>query len=165
MSRVSVSAMKRGCAATSSEKSLIKKCALHTLKAEGIEGQCFIAVHTTDNSGIRKINLENRSIDRETDVLSFPMLDLMPGEQPVPSPNNTDPETGLIYLGDIVISIEMAKLQADRYGHSLERELGFLTVHSVLHLLGYDHETDTASETMMRMREEKILSDLGLKRK
>ena len=93
------------------------------------------------------------------------MLDLMPGEQPVPSPNNTDPETGLIYLGDIVISIEMAKLQADRYGHSLERELGFLTVHSVLHLLGYDHETDTASETMMRMREEKILSDLGLKRK
>lgn len=164
MSRVSVSAMKRGHAASSSEKALIKKCALYTLEAEGIENRCYIAVHTTDNNGIKELNLEYRSIGRETDVLSFPMLDLVPGEQLELSPGNTDPETGLIQLGDIVISLEMAKLQAAEYSHSVERELGFLVVHSVLHLLGYDHETDVESERKMRAREERILSDLGLKR-
>jgi len=105
-----------------------------------------------------------RNINQATDVLSFPMLDLVPGEQLELSPGNTDPETGLIQLGDIVISLEMAKLQAAEYSHSVERELGFLVVHSVLHLLGYDHETDVESERKMRAREERILSDLGLKR-
>lgn len=164
MNRITVTAMKRGSAASPPEKALIRKCIDHALKAEGVVSDCLVAVHTTDNAGIRKINREQRSIDRETDVLSFPMLDLVPGVKPQPSSENIDPETGLVFLGDIVISLEKARQQAEEYGHSAERELGFLTVHSVLHLLGYDHEGGERQAAEMRGREELILDMLGLVR-
>ena len=164
MSRITVTAMKRGTAASPAEKALIRKCIDHALKAEGVAAECLVSVHTTDNEGIRRINREQRSVDSETDVLSFPMLDLAPGEKPKPSSENIDPETGIVFLGDIVISLEKARQQAEEYGHSAERELGFLTVHSVLHLLGYDHEGGERQAAEMRGREELILDMLGLVR-
>jgi probable rRNA maturation factor len=164
MSKISITAMKKGSAASPDEKALIKQCIRYALEAEDIDVACLVAVHTTDNEGIKKLNREQRSIDRETDVLSFPMLSLLPGEKPQPSPSNMDPETGLVFLGDIVISLEKAKQQAEEYGHSVERELGFLTVHSLLHLLGYDHEGGEQQAAEMRNREEIILEKLGLTR-
>ena len=97
------------------------------------------------------MNLETRGVDRPTDVLSFPVFD-------------EDFGVGYAVLGDIVISYDTAKRQAEQYGHSLERELAFLTVHSVLHLLGYDHETSPEDEKEMFSRQEAILVSMGLKR-
>jgi len=164
MSKVSVSSMKRGVTASAEEKALLKKSVLRALEIEGVEAACYVAVHITDNTGIRSINLEHRGIDSATDVLSFPMLSLAAGEKPVPSADNIDPGSGLLFLGDVVISLERAKEQASEFGHSVERELGFLVVHSVLHLLGYDHEDDGPQAKLMRSREELILSDLSLTR-
>jgi len=164
MSKITITALHKGSAAGPDEKALIRKCINFALEAEGVDVGCLVSVHTTDNEGIRRVNREQRSIDRETDVLSFPMLDLLPGKKPQPSPENIDPETGFVFLGDIVISLEKARQQADEYGHSVERELGFLTVHSILHLLGYDHEGGERQAAEMRAREEYILNKLGLAR-
>ena len=105
----------------------------------------------------RLINAEHRGLDRTTDTLSFPFLALTPGEKPSPDASNTDPDTGRILLGDIVISLPRAKAQAEEYGHSVDREVCFLAVHSTLHLLGYDHMED-AAQKQMRSREESVLS-------
>ena len=110
-----------------------------------------------DNEQIRELNRDYRNKDAATDVLSFPL-----GEDGVYDKNE---ETGALLLGDIVISVERAKEQAEQYGHSLERELGWLTVHSMLHLLGYDHETGEEEARDMRAREEAVLTSLGLTRK
>lgn len=107
-------------------------------------------------------NLETRGVDRPTDVLSFPMFELSPGEKP--RAEWADPDTGKVFLGDMVISLERANEQAEEYGHSLERELCYLTVHSVLHLLGYDHLDEGPMKRQMREREEKILTEMGLDR-
>jgi len=164
MNKVSITSMKRGVSASPAEKALLKKSVLRALELEGVDAACLIAVHITDNEGIRKLNLQYRGIDRATDVLSFPSLSLAAGEKPVPSADNADPETGLLYLGDVVISLERAKQQAEEFGHSVERELAFLVVHSVLHMLGYDHEDGGPQAKLMRSREEHILRDLGLTR-
>jgi probable rRNA maturation factor len=164
MSRVTVNSMKRGMAALPAERELLKKSVLRALESEGVDAACLVCVYVTDNEGIRSINARHRGIDRATDVLSFPMLDLAAGEKPVASAENMDPEIGLLFLGEIVISLQRAKEQAAEYGHSVERELAFLAVHSVLHLLGYDHEDDGPQSKLMRSREEAILSDLGLTR-
>ena len=97
-----------------------------------------------------------------TDVLSFPMFDMPAGS--LPTPGWSDPDTGLIPLGDMCISLERAKAQAQEYGHSLERELSYLAVHSVLHLLGYDHVDEGPQKAQMREREEAILGRLGITR-
>ncbi len=127
---------------------LIKIAVEGTLEYEGVEGNCEISVTFTDNENIRELNREYRDIDRETDVLSFPMED----------------EGDDIVLGDVVISLEKAKEQAGEYGHSLEREISFLCVHSCLHLLGYDHETGEEDEKEMFKRQEEILNNIGQKR-
>lgn len=132
------------------------------LEAEGMTAPCEISVLITDDEGIRQINSEQRGIDRPTDVLSFPMFDLTPGQHPGAS--DADPETGLIPLGDMVISLERAQVQGEEYGHGLDREISYLAVHSVLHLLGYDHLDEGEQKARMRDREEAILTALGLTR-
>ena len=117
----------------------------------------------TDDEGIHQINLEQREIDRPTDVLSFPMFNYVPGQPPVDD-SDADPATDLTPLGDMVISLERAKAQAEEYGHPVERELSYLAVHSVLHLLGYDHMDEGPQKAQMRAREEAILGALGITR-
>ena len=137
-------------------KMLIRRAAEETLKYEGITSDCEISVTFTDNDGIHALNKEYRNIDRPTDVLSFPLFDYE-GESEEPP---VDELMGM--LGDIVLSLEQAMLQAEEYGHSPEREIAFLTVHSMLHLLGYDHETGEEDEAEMRRRQREIMAQLGL---
>ena len=132
------------------------------LAAEGVELPCEINVLLTDDAGIRQVNLDMRGVDRPTDVLSFPMFDLRPGERP--QPGDEDPETGLVPLGDMCISLERAAAQAAEFGHSVKRELAYLTVHSALHLLGYDHMDEGPMKRQMRLHEEFILDKLGITR-
>ena len=132
------------------------------LEAEGVTCPCEVNVLVTDDAGIHEINLNMRGVDRPTDVLSFPMFDLTPGEKP--AEDDADPDTGLVPLGDMVISLERAEAQAAEFGHSVQREVCYLTVHSVLHLLGYDHMDEGTMKAQMRGREEDILSALGITR-
>ena len=140
---------------------------LHTviaaaLQAEGVAVPCEVNVLCTDDEGIHRINLDMREVDRPTDVLSFPMFDLQPGEHP--DEEDADPATGLVPLGDMCISLERAAAQAEEFGHSVQRELCYLTVHSILHLLGYDHLDEGLMKAQMREREEAILGQLGIGR-
>ena len=116
----------------------------------------------TDDEGIHQTNLEMRGVDRPTDVLSFPMFELSPGEHP--DELDADPATGLIPLGDMVLSMERVEAQAREFGHSKKRELAYLAVHSVLHLLGYDHLDEGAMKAQMRGREDAIMEVLGISR-
>ena len=144
---------------------IIKKCIYSTLAAEGVSVGCEINVLITDDKGIRVINQASRNVDKPTDVLSFPMFTLTPGELPTDWSDYLDPDTQLCPLGDMAISLERAKAQAKEYGHGLSREIGYLTVHSVLHLLGYDHMDEGEQKKQMRLREEYIATNLvGLHR-
>ena len=132
---------------------LIRRCCNAVLKLEQFEGSAEISVTFVDNEEIRKLNLQYREKDAPTDVLSFPL-----GENGV---YDIDPTTGAKMLGDVVISMEKAVDQAALYGHSLQREVGYLTAHSVLHLLGYDHQTGL-EKVHMREKEELVMDQLGL---
>ena len=133
------------------------------LEAEGVTLPCEINVLLTDDEGIHQVNLDMREVDRPTDVLSFPMFELGPGVPPE-GEEYLDPATELCPLGDMCISLERAEAQAAEFGHSLEREVCYLTVHSVLHLLGYDHLDEGPMKAQMRAREEDILGKLGITR-
>jgi len=135
---------------------LIRRCCAAVLTMEKFEGPAEVSVIFIDNEQIRQLNRDFRGKDRPTDVLSFPL-----GENGRYDLNN---ETGAYILGDIVISVPKAIEQAKLYGHSLRREIGFLTVHSMLHLLGYDHENEGLEAVRMREKEEAILASLGLQR-
>lgn len=135
---------------------IIKNCAAATLKEEGINVPCEINILVTDDKGIRAINKASRDIDKATDVLSFPMFELQAGAPPADWSDYLDPETGLCPLGDMAISLERAAAQAREFGHSLRREVGYLTIHSMLHLLGYDHLDEGTQKKKMRQREEVI---------
>lgn len=145
---------------TSQMEKLIESVAKKALEYEKVEGETDVNVLLCDNAAIKEINSEQRNIDRETDVLSFPMLDFVNGEMLA---GDADYYEGALILGDIVLSLEKAKAQSEEYGHSFEREIGFLVCHSMLHLLGYDHETDEDRE-VMRKKEEEVLSLLNLVR-
>ena len=136
-------------------KMLVRASVLATLDYEGYESECELSVTFTDNDGIQAVNKEYRGIDRATDVLSFPLTDFEGGEEP-PADEPT------VSLGDIIISLERAKEQAEEFGHSFEREVAFLTVHSTLHLLGYDHELSEEDDADMRQRQREILENMGL---
>ena len=123
-----------------------------------------INVLVTDNRGIRAINRVSRGIDRATDVLSFPAFQFEPGRLPEDLTPYLDAETGLLPLGDMAISLERAREQAAEFGHSVRREVGYLTIHSVLHLLGYDHMDEGVMKRQMRGREEAILAEIVLPR-
>lgn len=135
---------------------LIRRCCNAVLVNENFEGSAEISVRFVDDEIIHELNREYRHVDRSTDVLSLPL-----GENGVYDINH---DTGAKILGDIVISMQHAVMQADLYGHSLQREIAFLTVHSMLHLLGYDHEAEGLERVRMREKEEAVLTQLGLKR-
>lgn len=134
---------------------LIRRCCNAVLVNESMKGPFEVNITFVDNEQIKQLNNEHRNKDKETDVLSFPLS----------SDGKTfdkNPETDAFMLGDIVISVEKAMEQADEYGHTLEREIGFLSVHSMLHLIGYDHEIDGISAVRMREKEEAIMLQIGL---
>ncbi len=142
----------------------ISHCISHTLAHQEVEHACDVYVMLTDDAGIRELNAEHRNIDRATDVLSFPMLELTPGEPIEVGPLELDPESGRLMLGDMAISVERAKAQAEQYGHTFLREMCFLAVHSTLHLLGYDHEKSPEDEAIHFALQEEILSECGITR-
>jgi len=135
---------------------IIKKSVAETLLSEGIDVDCEINILVTTDDGIRQINCAARSIDSPTDVLSFPMFELEAGNPPTCWDAYIDPETQLCPLGDMAISLERAIAQASQFGHSVTREIGYLTIHSILHLLGYDHLDEDEQKRVMRKREEEI---------
>lgn len=139
---------------TPSLRALIRRSVKAALDFEGFDTDCEVSVTFTDNEGIHALNNEYRGIDRPTDVLSFPMYER----------EELQEAEGEIALGDVVLSLERAAEQAEEYGHSFERETAFLTVHSTLHLLGYDHETGEAEERDMFARQDEIMKILGLER-
>ena len=144
------------------KRAFIRRVIRTALAAEGVTFPCEIDVLLTHDAGIHQINLDMRQVDRATDVLSFPEFDLTPGQ--LPGEGDADPGTGLVPLGDMVISMEHVAAQAKEYGHSNRRELAYLVVHSVLHLLGYDHLDEGPMKAQMRGREEAIMTELGLTR-
>ena len=149
-------------AANDANCALIRRTIRTALAAEGLTAPCEVDVLLTDDDGIHEINRELRQVDRPTDVLSFPEFELTPGQ--LPGPEDADPGTGLIPLGDMVLSMERVAAQAREYGHSKRRELSYLVTHSVLHLLGYDHLDEGPMKAQMRAREEPIMALLGLER-
>lgn len=138
---------------------LIKKSVKEALAQEGFSYPAEVSVSFVDNEAIHKLNLEYREKDKPTDVLSFPMWE----KEELSDGSALDGHA--VTLGDIIISAEKAKSQAEEYGHSLEREICFLSVHSILHLLGYDHETSEEDEAYMKTKQEDVLIKIGLPRK
>ncbi len=132
---------------------LLRRCCNAVIKLEQLTGEYEVNITFVDNEKIRELNKKYRNIDKPTDVLSFPMGN---GDD-----YPTNPETGFKILGDVVISVERAVFQAEEYDHTLRRELGFLTTHSVLHLLGYDHENGGIEASKMREREEEVMTLIG----
>ena len=135
-------------------KMLVRRAVLASLDYEGYCNRAEVSLTFTDNEGIKRLNKEFRNIDKETDVLSFPLTDYTGTDMCIDEPEMS--------LGDIVISLERAEAQAEEFGHSFEREVAFLTVHSMLHLLGYDHVNSEDEELDMRRRQSEILTKMGL---
>ena len=154
--KVSISNRQKAVKVPTGIRLLVRRCCSAVLTMEKFEGAAEVSVSFVDNEQIRQLNREFRDKDAATDVLSFPL-----GENGVYDYNN---ETGAYMLGDIVISMERAQEQATLYGHPLQREVAFLTVHSMLHLLGYDHENGGLEAMRMREKEEAVLTQLGLPR-
>jgi len=144
---------------------IIKRCIEATLRAENVTAPCEINVLITNDKGIHAINKASRDIDRPTDVLSFPMFELTPGQPPEDWEDYMDIESDLVPLGDMCISLQRAEAQAKEFGHSSRREVGYLTIHSMLHLLGYDHLDEGPMKAQMREREEAIAATIvGMRR-
>lgn len=139
---------------------LLQRTAMQCLKDENFSRGCEINILLTDDENIRQINKQHRDIDMSTDVLSFPMADIKNGEI-ISDQGDVDMDEGLLLLGDIVISVQTALKQSEDYGHSLERELAFLTAHGLFHLLGYDH-MEKDEEIDMISKQEASLEKLGL---
>ena len=137
---------------------LIKKAIHMALSAEGVEEPCLISVMLTDDEGIHQVNRDFRGVDRPTDVLSFPLNELVPGEFD-PEDCEIDPAAGAVMLGDMMISLPRCEAQGEEYGHGFDREIQYLAVHSTLHLLGYDHLDEGPMKAQMRPREKAIMGD------
>lgn len=140
-----------------SAKRLISRAVRAALEGEGINESCEVSVLLTDDEGIHRLNKEFREVDRATDVLSFPANDLTAGAFD-PAECDRDPKTGRIVLGDMALSIEHAVAQGEEFGHGTKREIQYLTVHSMLHLLGYDHMDEGELKKQMRTREKDIMA-------
>ena len=131
------------------QKKVIREAIKQTLMLEEYERSCEISVAVVDESKIKELNAEFRGVDKVTDVLSFP-------------DGTADLDTGVVLLGDVVLCARRAKEQADTFGHSFERELAYLTCHSILHLLGYDHVDSEADEQIMRNKQTEVMRRMGL---
>ena len=140
---------------------LVRRAAKAALKAQGVDEDCIINIMLTDDGGIHAINLEQRGVDAPTDVLSFPMNELTEGEFDA-EVCEYDFESGKVLLGDMVIDLERCARQGEEFGHGFARELSYLTVHSVLHLLGYDHLDEGERKKRMREQEEAVMEIIGL---
>ena len=147
---------------TTELETLLRRVIPAALSIEGVEVPCEVDVLLTNDEGIHAINLDQRGVDSPTDVLSFPMFELKPGDKP--SEADADPGSGLVGLGDMVLNLDRIRSQGEEYGHGEKREAAYLAVHSVLHLLGYDHMDDGPMKAQMRTREEAILARLGIGR-
>lgn len=156
--RISLRRSRRGLGYPQARR-LVLRAVSAALKSEGVGEPCEISVLLTDDEGIRGINRDFRGLDRPTDVLSFPLNTLEPGSFDAGACER-DPETGALLLGDMAISLGRCAAQGEEYGHGFERELMYLTVHSALHLLGYDHVDEGADKRLMRSREKEIMSAL-----
>lgn len=151
---------------TNAARALVKRAITAALAYEQFEGMAEVSVTFVDNEAIRELNRDYRGKDAPTDVLSFPLFEdeedfddgfVLPPDMEEDEEDATSP----IAIGDIVISVERARAQAEEYGHSFERELAFLAVHSTLHLLGYDHERSEEEDAEQRRRQKEILSSIG----
>lgn len=140
---------------TLKQKKLIREAVTASLEYEGFFNDAEVSVTFTDDEGIRELNNAHRGIDKATDVLSFPLTDFEGGDEP-------PADEPAVALGDIVISLERARAQAEEFGHSFDREIAFLCVHSMLHLLGYDHVNSDEEDAEMRRRQSEILEKMGL---
>ena len=147
---------------TEEHENMIRNTAMESLKQEGIGVACEVDILLTDDEAIRQINARFRNVDAPTDVLSFPMASMEKGKI-IDTGNDSDPDEGLLVIGDIVISVETAMRQSEQYGHSFEREIAFLTAHGMYHLMGYDHEV-AHDEKEMTEKQEAVLGKLGLRR-
>ena len=154
---ISVSREKRGLGHPEAA-ALVKKAVRAALDAEGVSEPCLVGVVLTNDEDIRRVNREFRGIDCATDVLSFPFNELRPGAFDA-SVCERDPESGRLMLGDMMISLERCAAQGEEFGHGFEREIRYLAVHSVLHLLGYDHVDEGKMKKQMRAREKAIMGD------
>lgn len=152
---------------TGDARVLLEQVMAACLEVEGLPDNCTACLTTTDDAGIHEINLAQRGVDRPTDVLSFPSVDYPHGTTAHDNlrllRREYDPELGGMYLGDIVISLDRARAQAEEFGHSVERELGYLIAHSLFHLMGYDHMVES-DKTVMRAREEAAMNMVDLRR-
>ncbi|MDO4815286.1 MAG: rRNA maturation RNase YbeY [Bacillota bacterium] len=155
--KIYVSREKRGLGHRKAKKLIIKSI-VKALDAEGVNAPCTVSVMLTDDEGIHAVNKEFRNVDRATDVLSFPLNELKPGEFDK-SLCERDMRNGTVLLGDMMISLERCDSQGKEFGHGFEREICYLTVHSVLHLLGYDHMDEGPMKAQMRAREKEIMED------
>ena len=152
-------------AASADNCALIRKVIRTALQLEGVTLPCEVDVLLTDDAGIHAINREMRGVDRPTDVLSFPEFEFLPGNPPTEADAELcDVATGLLPLGDMVLSMERVRAQAKEFGHSNRRELAYLVTHSVLHLLGYDHLDEGVQKKQMRAREDAVMEALGIAR-
>ena len=140
---------------------LIRRAVKAALRAQGVREDCLVNVLLTDDAGIRAINLDQRGVDGPTDVLSFPMNELAEGAFD-PAACERDPESGRVLLGDMVLDLPRCAQQAASFGHGFDREVSYLAVHSLLHLLGYDHLDEERRKRAMRAREKAIMAALAL---
>lgn len=141
---------------------MLRETVSTALMIEGVTLPCEVNILLTDDEGIQEVNGQMRGVDAPTDVLSFPMFELSPGEKP--TEEDVDPGSATVPLGDMCISVERAQAQAAEFGHCFAREINYLAVHSVLHLLGYDHMDEGEMKAQMREHEEKIMKALDLER-
>lgn len=143
-------------------RALVEKCARNVLSRENVDFPAEIDITVVDADTIREMNAEYRSKDSVTDVLSFPMYEFYNGEPR--EELDEEPDTGCVMLGDMILCYTRACEQAKEFGHSAARECGYLTTHSMLHLLGYDHERDDEDTRLMRSKEEEYMNAIGLTR-
>ena len=139
-------------------RALVEKCARNVLSRENVDFPAEIDITVVDADTIREMNAEYRSKDSVTDVLSFPMYEFYNGEPR--EELDEEPDTGCVMLGDMMISLERCAQQGEEFGHGFDREVSYLTVHSVLHLLGYDHVDESEMKKQMRAREKEIMGDI-----
>lgn len=143
-------------------RALVEKCARNVLSRENVDFPAEIDITVVDADTIREMNAEYRSKDSVTDVLSFPMYEFYNGEPR--EELDKEPDTGCVMLGDMILCYTRACEQAKEFGHSAARECGYLTTHSMLHLLGYDHERNDEDTRLMRSKEEEYMNAIGLTR-